>query len=738
MRGRARGQQAAASTLSFPVQATSVGAVTANQFTGWTHGAGSIFSSSDYGTTARYFRATSDASLSATSRAVSRDQEVTFWASIGDVYLRVLNNTALRCRANNTGSGGWRVDFVVIGSSGYESDTYISELGSGTPSGLNTSSTAGDLYVFGVSGFDVYVKWNGVEQWREKQILAIKPGQVAFRTGADAGFGLRSLSVEFKQSAALYSSPERDILEVRDFGLKSLTAVGSITGGSSTLTLVSNPGFAIGDKIIVETGGESGGGLYGTRGVGGQWPTLTYANATVRNADTSQPANKLAGQLDNGLVYRWTGSTWVQYITTTSAYFQKIQPKALLATITNVSGTTLTLNTAATVSTTAANVYFNNLDVYLEALGVNYASIPSYVANKTIEWPAQEFAFGTVNDRIELVYGTDNWSHVGQGVASSVIHSPKGATSLNLLIGEASGVSIRDLHFRSNQNWDGGFVGIVDANEAPTQTSFSVLQWQNTPSPTATDCRFTDMVCTFGQSDGGSGTRLDFVQTTGHMEYVGWVCQASGTDGFTFTDITMSGPNIFGGVEFFLCENATINGMTSTNARHAVNTGSNLNYLGFDITMEEGCADDARSWYFIQGEPIVTMATNIGGIGSNILFDDFRVTIEGPVKVSTNYDLRVFVVGGGLSDVTISGDFPAKPNTSGLIDLYAGYDVTAIDISSAVTGMTISGVRVKGGSATTDIASPNATSVVQNCVADAISTGGTTSGNIDNAAYEAL
>lgn len=73
----------------------------------------------------------------------------------------------------------------------------------------------------------------------------------------------------------------------------------------------------INDYIIVEIGGEAGVGARGTRGIG-----------------------------------------W---------YAQKIWPRSLRARLANISGTTVTLDTAATFATTNANVYCDN-EAYLNSV----------------------------------------------------------------------------------------------------------------------------------------------------------------------------------------------------------------------------------------------------------------------------------------------------------------------------------------------------------------------------------
>src|SRR6516165_3360460 len=64
--------------------------------------------------------------------------------------------------------------------------------------------------------------------------------------------------------------------------LKDLSTTGSISSGSNQLTLKSNPGFHVGDQIIIEIGTETGQGQRATVGVGGTWPALNYADAAER------------------------------------------------------------------------------------------------------------------------------------------------------------------------------------------------------------------------------------------------------------------------------------------------------------------------------------------------------------------------------------------------------------------------------------------------------------------------
>jgi hypothetical protein len=749
VRGKAgRGRKSAPSTVSFPVQATSVGAVTANQFTGWTHGAGSIFTSGSWGVSTKYFIATSAANLSATSKATSRDQEVTFWASLGSVYLRVRDGRALRFRTNINGGGGWAVAYVIIGLTGYESDTVITELGSGTLSGLNTSDTDGDLYVFGVSGFDVYVEWNGVEQWREQQIFVHKPGAVGLRTGADAGYGFRSCSVEFKASAALYSTPEFDILDVRDFGVKALATTGSMTAASTTLTVASNPGFAIGDPVIVEIGGESGGGARGTRGVGGQWPALSYANAAARAADTSQVTNKLAAQLDTGVVYQWNGSAWAVY--TTDGFFDLMLPRALIATITNISGTTFTLSTAATVTVAAANVYYNAAVKYEEVLGAEFTSIEVHVADKTIEWPAGSFAWGVASDAVSFGGNRVRWSVRGQGVDATTIFSPKGTLSLDLNQGGWTGPSAcHDMEFTSNCLASGGYqfrynsTTDVSLQGNLVNIGFTSSADISVYNVRATDWNSTGVLLSFCSNS--TANDIEITHATGHRAYTAWALILSNSANCSATGVTIDSDYFTAGFEQFQCTDCTFTNITGRNTFCAVNSSGDWRYIGINITLETGAADASYLTWHSSFSPVVNINSNINNQQGNDelvpggVFSNFHLVQQTGFRSGVVFSM--INVDGTGDYVTIQGQFPDKPNTLGLIELpaYSSGTANGIRDDSSTRNILIDGVRVIGtNSGGPDIGAGSSNATITNCVAETITTPGTTSNNITNAAYNAL
>lgn len=198
----------------------------------------------------------------------------------------------------------------------YYSDFYATcfdthDLASLVPN-YHASGTDNDRFVLGVEGFDIYARYNGYEFLRFREYRHMEEGRVALR--AAQGYGFRRTTVRHRETPKpLLSDYQNLVFDLRDFGLRSIKATGSIAAGSTELRLTAPPlpAFEKGDFVIVETGGEAGRGLRGTLGVGGSWPGKHYADAGARDQDTSQPVNTYAWLESDGFVHQWTGSAWV-------------------------------------------------------------------------------------------------------------------------------------------------------------------------------------------------------------------------------------------------------------------------------------------------------------------------------------------------------------------------------------------------------------------------------------------
>lgn len=207
-------------------------------------------------------------------------------------------------------------------------------------------------------------------------------------------------------------------------GWNSTVGTGSMTQGSNILTLTSPMSLSIGDDVIVEMGGESGHGIRGTVGVGGQWPYYIYNNTAAMMADTSQVDGFYAGNLQDGKVYRWqngdSGFSWNAY-THWPYYLEKIIPHALdRVTVTAISmdGLTVTLSKPAVVATTNANVYFDHFDLITTLMS----------AGATTTVPAGKFAVSRVLNADRHV--TINFT--GADINQSFLFSPRGCTTFSL------------------------------------------------------------------------------------------------------------------------------------------------------------------------------------------------------------------------------------------------------------------------------------------------------------------
>jgi hypothetical protein len=374
-----------------------------------------------------------------------RDVEVTTWGRQGQIYFRMTDEgQALYFYWSDiTGDVGLHaqdgIDTGILdaqptynpGSSG----TVIGSWDLADIPGWAATPAAGHLYTFGLSGWEYYINVDigagQVELARGIQPFHGRTGKIGLRTNSSA-YGVDTFIVTALAPVTLYSDPEEYIYDPRDFGCKELSTTGSISASSTSLTVASATGFEIGDPIIVEVGGEAGLGLVGTSGVGGQWPALSYANAAAREADTTQVDGKWAYDVDTGIT-KWWDDVAVEWKRTTFSgaaggdyYSASAHPYALTATITNIAGNVLTLDTAATTSTTDANVYYDCQP------GMQACFTPDQDPYN-LEWdtPARTLVLPAGNFAMDggIGYGQTNatWEVYGQGRDETRIFSPRGA-----------------------------------------------------------------------------------------------------------------------------------------------------------------------------------------------------------------------------------------------------------------------------------------------------------------------
>lgn len=260
----------------------------------------------------KYLAATdnTDYVVRSVSGHATRDMEVTTWVRSGYVFLR-LDGTGKAIYFFHDGSTtNGTLDIGITTSlteSAYPSGTqyvlYRNANLVGTVSGYDRTDTTGDAFTFGVSGFDIYVEFNGVEFCRFKEYRHMASGDVAIKTNV-AGF--RDITHTTLATASLFSNYASNEIDMRDWWMRSLATTGTISASSTSLAVADATGFLVGDYVIVETGNEddASAGTRGTVGVGGSWPTLNYANLATLLA-TNPATGTFSWQRFTGEIWRY-------------------------------------------------------------------------------------------------------------------------------------------------------------------------------------------------------------------------------------------------------------------------------------------------------------------------------------------------------------------------------------------------------------------------------------------------
>jgi hypothetical protein len=388
------------SSDTIDIQSQSVGALAANFFPALDTYASTIFDVS--GT--RFLKATDSGAASgpwtAKTKHIALDAEVTTMTRSGAVVLRYANNQGLFMSWSQGPAqvnGGLLIGHCVgldetqpshlpNGQLAFDSNPdnaiiYNSDLT--TTHGVVGDNYATDTFTFGVSGVDLYVKYNGVTlnipQLKGAAWRWMKPGKILFGArfltpDAPGVAGFKNISISYPAKPSnRRSNFKGNVIDLTDYGIKALETTGSISASSNSLTVASAAGFAVGDQIIVAVGGETAlssiysntaaAGRRGTIGVGGSWPPAARLYATEAALLAASPADESYGETGTGRVRLRSGGTWQAY-ETGYYYWNMICPHALVAKITAIAGNVLTLDKHAVATTANAQVCFDCLPCF--------------------------------------------------------------------------------------------------------------------------------------------------------------------------------------------------------------------------------------------------------------------------------------------------------------------------------------------------------------------------------------
>ena len=523
---------------------------------------------------------------------------------------------------------------------------------------------------------------------------------------------------------------------------------GSITAGSDILTVADGSGLSVGDWVVIATGGEEGAGARGTRGVGGAWPALSYANATAMNADTSQSNNEMCWLESTGdTYYRNTGtSAWVA-VATSDYYYQKAIPKALTAQITARIGNKIKLDRNAVVSTTNAPVYFDNWGIIQNAVS----------SGLTVNIPSGEYycsGFIQAVNRDGLVFS-------GAGKSQTFLRTPRGACPVGITLQDSDNSVIRDVTFdvgfkndRYSMQWSDSRVGLAFYPGGLWQefyrNSFGLPRAVfvgGSPNSEILDC---DAINPGIQGFTSSFAfdvwfrRCTVVVEDPRRSYLQWMMQiADGTRG-GFEDCTIDSNWLISGYEPFKSRDVTFRRCTARNAVSSHNSSDGTLFEDLDLTIEAGSQGLS---HIGSNDPIFQVNQNAGGgFNTNVTrFVNPRVIQEGYPNPS--WRLIGFVLNTGTCPVEITGTYDTDPTTpKGLIDMQVGptgfNSFEGLGIRSSGT-LTVEGIRIKGTppGSNSMVHTEGGALTITNSIFDPDTPTGTfvvaASGNQTNAEYEA-
>jgi hypothetical protein len=753
------GATAPVSSYSIPVSTMAVGPIAANSLSPYFTNAAASITANTVWTNAvtKYLMTSEGGSYIAVSKYCARDMEIDSWSRNGIMYIRLTDSGDGLYFAPDLESNAWRMGIVhgfvngsgfIWGATGSYMPLYRGTLTGSIP-GYKSSGTDGDHFTFGAEGFDIYLKFNGVEFLRITDYRAMASGRAAIQ--ANTNYGFRDVTVNHFATKSLLSDYKNNIIDARDFGMKQVLSTGSMAAKSNQLVLSSNTGFKVGDYILVEIGGESDGGYRGTVGIGGAWPYKSYATVTALLADLSQPHNSYAWAQDTGDVYYDYLGSWEKaqvpvasygYTSERWYYLGKAIPIALHARITAVSsdGLTLTLSKAAAVSTTNANVYFDNSYV-LNKLGVDPSAdvfptlTPDFAQGRnlaavtpviTIQMPPGDYAIG----QFVNMNAHPGMTLAGTGATATVLFSPKGAPSANVNMYNSPNSTARDFGLKGNFQTEGYGFGwwsynpgdyTVETNGGLPTYPKGVVFWFSSGG-VGRNLNVTDTPGAAFQSnysDNVWGYNINVLLNTGSYMYIGWQIQWADSTNGGCQDCSVTSSTLTGGFESFKSDNTHFVRSTGRNVYMAFNDAGGFLVDGGQLTI--GANSLQTNHWSYPANPMVNINTNVqdlhaqqGGTIRNL-----SMTVEGYIDDHHDMPSAGIVINDNNPNISIIGGTYSGPNG------YRGAVGGPTGITSTGTNTIVDGFQVLRGrsSDTSYIGIYNAgigvrDGVIKNCVAD--------------------
>ena len=478
--------------------------------------------------------------------------------------------------------------------------------------------------------------------------------------------------------------------------LRQVATEGSISGGSNQLNVANAGGFSVGDWVIVEIGNEPGRGQRGTRGVGGTWPSKSYATESQLLGDGGQPNGQFAWAEDTGNVFWWTGGAWNNMFDNGSYYLGKAIPRSLQARITEISGTRLTLDRSAAVSVSDAVVHLDVAPILNQLIA----------SEASVNLPAGRFASGGVihiQDRGGFVLS-------GQGKDGTTIFAPKGVSSAMIQVFNSPNTTIRDFTLQGNfrdeglgLNWGGSTrAGGFQAASAASEIGAPHADWwprgifftAGAQNSVAQDMRVINVAqhaLGVFYAENVWGRRVENVQNDLMRQYLSWQYQWSDTTGGGCEDCELRSTYVIPGYEAFRSANVQFIRARGTNALFAMNGAGGWFIVDTELRFTAnslspgGAANPAH--------PIIDVTTNIGVTPQVSMGGTIRnvTMIQDGYVNAANDTLAGIRIQEGNPDIRIESSSYSAPNY-----LPTAVSYGAIGLHSKGANTTVNGMRVVG------------------------------------------
>lgn len=529
--------------------------------------------------------------------------------------------------------------------------------------------------------------------------------------GVGSPLTTRSASTATVTAAAtpLGSDPHPPV-DASSFGMKTMAAVGSMAAGSQTLNLVSNPGFVQGDQVIVENVTNRG-----TKGVGGVWPALNYADINELNADTTTALGTYAWIRSTGKVYVRQSGAWVIWSASdfSNYYWDKAEPFSLIATVTNVNGLALTLSLPAQIAVSGANVTFDN-SPKIKPLGVYNGA--SALSNATLYFGAGTWCF---SEPIKFDTRT-GVTIAGAGKNSTTLKSPKNTPSISIQFLNSSFCHVRDLEMLGNARDNGFGTGITTAwpQNAQARTYTRCILFTNcsggtseaAPTGTVKNVKMTDpWTNAVGTQSSNHVWAYDCdVYAPGFKAYIQWMFQFADSTGGGARRCKVYGDKMVQGFEAFRSNDVEMSECGGTNCAVALNSPGNWLFRDFDITVQNNAGNEG--WH--PSNPVVSINNNINPPASKIAeggeWRNCNIIVEGSLGLGetgvTAAWINGIVVGPANPNIKITGTH----DTGGTRGLFQSGEALADTsgsggrygiLSDSAVGTIVEGFRLVGGMA---------------------------------------